>query len=239
MKESQDNFRDIDNKENDQNINDANTEETYSGIDDNKIREEGGQDNTKEYEVQEEEPCGQVQDAWQKAQEDTLKEEAVAKEEITADKEREAVDKNLNKDSGDGVKHNSAGAQQYSCSYQPPYYVPDFTEGASKSRSSEKERKGLGVGVLAAVLVLAIVLSVLGGAFGYVVVNKINRDGDVEQQAALLAAVLLDALDDLIALLPEPDHLDDLLGRMLQVAVQNDAAVAPCLLKPGEHRRCS
>ena len=54
-------------------------------------------------------------------------------------------------------------------------------------------------------------------------------------EAALLAAVLLDALHDLVALFPEAVHLHDLLGRVLQVAVDDHAAVALRLLKPGEH----
>ena len=55
-------------------------------------------------------------------------------------------------------------------------------------------------------------------------------------QPAFLAAVLLDALDDLIALLPEPVHFDYLLRRVLKVAVDDDAAVALRLLQPREHR---
>ena len=56
-------------------------------------------------------------------------------------------------------------------------------------------------------------------------------------EAALLAPVLLDALDDLVALLPQAVHLDDLLRRVLEVAVDDDNTVALCALKPGEHRR--
>ena len=54
-------------------------------------------------------------------------------------------------------------------------------------------------------------------------------------KSALLAAILLDALDHLVALFPEAVHLNDLLGRVLQVAVHDDHAVALCLLKTGEH----
>ena len=182
MKESQDNFRDIDNTENDKNIKDINSEGAHRGIDDNKIREEGGQDNKKEYQVQEEEPCGQAEAAWQKAEADIIKEEAADKEESTADKEREATDQNLSEDIYEHTQRNTSSTQQYSCSYQPPYYVPNFTDGYSKKGDAKKERKGYSAGILAAVLVLAMVLSVLGGAFGYVVVKKIDRDTGSDQQ---------------------------------------------------------
>ena len=55
-------------------------------------------------------------------------------------------------------------------------------------------------------------------------------------EAGLLAAVGLDALDDLVALLPEPVHFDDLLGRVLQIAVDDHDAVALRGLETGEHR---
>ena len=52
----------------------------------------------------------------------------------------------------------------------------------------------------------------------------------------LLAAILLDALDDLVPLLPKTIHLDDLLRRVLEIAVDDHHAVALCLLEPREHR---
>ena len=55
-------------------------------------------------------------------------------------------------------------------------------------------------------------------------------------ESGFLTAVTLDPLNDLIALLPETVHLDDLLGRVLQIAVEHDAAVAAGLFKPGKHR---
>ena len=54
-------------------------------------------------------------------------------------------------------------------------------------------------------------------------------------EGALLAAVLLDALDHLIALLPQTVHVHDLLRRVLQVAVHDHHAVALRLLKAREH----
>ena len=62
------------------------------------------------------------------------------------------------------------------------------------------------------------------------------RDSSKLVQPALLAAVFLDALDDLVALLPEPVHLDYFLRRVLQITVDDDAAVALRLLQPREHR---
>ena len=55
-------------------------------------------------------------------------------------------------------------------------------------------------------------------------------------ESGFLTAVTLDSLDDLIALLPETVHLDDLLGWVLQIAVEHDAAVTAGLFKPGKHR---
>ena len=54
-------------------------------------------------------------------------------------------------------------------------------------------------------------------------------------EAALLAAILLDALHDLIALFPEAVHVHDLLGRVLEIAVDDHDAVALRLLKTCEH----
>lgn len=52
---------------------------------------------------------------------------------------------------------------------------------------------------------------------------------------AFAAAVLLDALDDFVPLLPEAIHLEDRFRRMLQVAVHDHAAVAVGFFQPGEH----
>ena len=54
-------------------------------------------------------------------------------------------------------------------------------------------------------------------------------------QCAFAAAILLYALDYLVALLPEPVHFHYLFGRMLKVAVDYNAAVAGGLFKPCEH----
>ena len=51
----------------------------------------------------------------------------------------------------------------------------------------------------------------------------------------LLTAVRLHALDDLDALLPQPVHLHELLGRMLQVAVDHGDAVTVCRLQAGKN----
>ena len=56
-------------------------------------------------------------------------------------------------------------------------------------------------------------------------------------EGALLAPVLLDPFNHLIALFPQPVHLHQLLRRVLQIAVHHRAAVAPGLLQPGEHGR--
>ena len=55
-------------------------------------------------------------------------------------------------------------------------------------------------------------------------------------KAGLFAAVVFDPLNDLVALFPEPVHLNDLLRRVLQIAVEHDTAVTAGFFKPGKHR---
>ena len=65
----------------------------------------------------------------------------------------------------------------------------------------------------------------------------VKSAGGTFMQQALLTAAGLDAFHHLVSLLPQPVHVGNHLGRELQIAVQNDAAVPPGLPQPGENRR--
>ena len=81
-------------------------------------------------------------------------------------------------------------------------------------------------------------LEVGGGAHvdpGCLADQPVEAVGSEAVKAGLFAAVIFDPLNDLVALLPEAVHLDNLLGRVLQITVEHDTAVAAGFFKPGEH----
>ncbi len=75
------------------------------------------------------------------------------------------------------VSTEPTAARQYSCSYQPPYYVPNFTIPQVDEKKGKADKKKFGVGALAITLVLALLLSAVGGAAGYLFLRRWdNRD---------------------------------------------------------------
>ena len=80
------------------------------------------------------------------------------------------------------------------------------------------------------------------GGVGHIYIGRI-ADDPVEtfrckcMRRALLPAVSLHSLYDLVSLFPETVHLYDFFRRMLQITVDHDRAIALTLGKPCEHRR--
>ena len=85
------------------------------------------------------------------------------------------------KDSGSVAKNagqETSSTPQYSCSYTPPYYVPNFTVASPSSgergSKARKPEKSFGGGLIALVVVIALVVSVAGGWIGYMLGQNAN-----------------------------------------------------------------
>ncbi len=123
-----------------------------------------------------------------KAEDHKAKEKVTAKEGAYIDSQGD-TDKEFSEVIEDQTEHireesEQTTVQQYSCSYQPPYYVPNFTIPQSEEKKDKSNKKKFGIGALILTLVLALVLSTVGGAAGYLFLrrwdnqNQLNGDQD-------------------------------------------------------------
>ncbi len=143
---------------------------------DDKDGKEGEQAHNEELKEKEENHAGEAEDASTEGKGDTEKGEAAEVVDLTV---QDTVSVEAETEHPPKTKE-----QQYSCSYTPPYYVPDFSATSGSEKRSGKSKGG--AGLVALVLSLSLLVSVLGGGIGYSLMQQVDH----------LAAVVGESNDD-------------------------------------------
>ena len=99
------------------------------------------------------------QDTDSSSQEKTAcgEEESYCKENVT---DEEYITSNGTKNEG-----------ECSCSYTPPYYVPNYTVNEGETKKSKKNKKTFGVGVVAAIALISVIVTIVGGCLGIIAIK--------------------------------------------------------------------